>query len=301
MSQMGKTGVAVPVRELRERLSCGVSASSEHVVCTGLKSPASPSLLLSLGMLLLVCAKEVLNGDERLCKRAPDNFFLHPTEREMVPGRAQEVFTSSGTRLGTCLKKKISLGWLYPSLQSEPHACWKEVLFAGPERVKHNLRAGLEPNSPTMLWQVAHKAAELQPAPLVLKAPPHLRSSPLKSVAPAPRRQPSGQWVDAMPVPKGSPGRSSSLQRLRQLMLGGRASCVCLLWALKTHWSIWSSHCWGQDIAAGDIGASPPAGSCAVWMCNAHRHGIYCAECVTGCRIYLGVEGEMNLCRFPLG
>lgn len=207
-----------PVRERRERLSCGVSASSEHVVCTRLKAPASPFPLLSLGMLLLVCAKEVLNGDEPLSKRPPDNFFfLHPTEREMVSGRAREVFTSSGTRLGTCLKKKkkISLGWLYPSLQSEPHACWKEVLFAGPERVKHNLRAGLEPNSPTMLWQVAHKAAELQPTPLVLKAPPHLRSSPLKSVAPAPRRQPSGQRVDAMPVPKGSPGRSSSLRRLR--------------------------------------------------------------------------------------
>lgn len=206
-----------PVRERRERLSCGVSASSEHVVCTGLKAPASPFPLLSLGMLLLVCAKEVLNGDEPLSKRPPDNFFFCTQQRGrwylVEPGR---FLPPQGPGLALVWKKKkISLGWLYPSLQSEPHACWKEVLFAGPERVKHNLRAGLEPNSPTMLWQVAHKAAELQPTPLVLKAPPHLRSSPLKSVAPAPRRQPSGQRVDAMPVPKGSPGRSSSLRRLR--------------------------------------------------------------------------------------
>ena len=39
-------------------LCCEVSASSVHLVCTGLKAPASPSPLLSLGMLLLVCAKE---------------------------------------------------------------------------------------------------------------------------------------------------------------------------------------------------------------------------------------------------
>lgn len=117
----------------------------------------------------------------------------------MVSNRAQEPFTPSGARPGACLNKSA---WLCPSLQSVPRVCWKEVLFAGPEKVKCNPRAGLEPSSPAALWQVAHEAAEPHPAPLVLKAPAHL-SSPSKRVAPAPRRQLSGQRVDAMPVPEG--------------------------------------------------------------------------------------------------
>lgn len=110
----------------------------------------------------------------------------------------------------------ISRGRLCLSLQSDPHACWKAVFFAGLEKVKRNLRTGLEPSLTATVWQVARKGAELPPAPLVLGAPAH----------PTLHKQLLCQWADVMPIPGGSPERSSPLHRLMTPALGGRAGLV---------------------------------------------------------------------------
>lgn len=52
----GRLAWLCPVPGLRDRVSCRVTASSVHLVCTGLKAPASTSPSPSLGMLVLVCS-----------------------------------------------------------------------------------------------------------------------------------------------------------------------------------------------------------------------------------------------------
>lgn len=172
-----------------------------------------------------------------------------------------ETFTPSGARPWD-LFEKSSLGWLCLPLPREPPACWTEALDAGPGKAKHNLRTGLEPSSPIMLWQAGYEAAELSPAPSSLQQP---------HKSPAPQCVPGGHGAHACV----SPGGSSALQRPGQSVLGGRAGCVWLLQALYASHGIWLSRCRGQDIAAG-ISEPLRRPVPALWMCNAHRHGVQC-------------------------